>query len=141
METYFDMYICVLGSESQEQSREKDIWYSIFPIENQDLLYKRWEDDIIWDAEVRLSGEITTVVSGIIMSNDFKCSKMKKLMNDCCCCFFCQNMEKIPEPPVLTLDPNDDNIILEIPEDKDPNEKVAEPVKKEKVLLNSKVPV
>ena len=50
-------------------------------------------------------------------------------------------MEKIPEPPVLTLDPNDDNIILEIPEDKDPNEKVAEPVKKEKVLLNSKVPV
>nr|XP_022324480.1 transcription initiation factor TFIID subunit 1-like isoform X2 [Crassostrea virginica] len=81
------------GSESQEQSREKDIWYSIFPIENQDLLYKRWEDDIIWDAE---------------------------------------NMEKIPEPPVLTLDPNDDNIILEIPEDKDPNEKVAEPVKKEK---------
>ena len=72
MEKYFDMYInCVLGSESQEQSREKDIWYSIFPIENQDLLYKRWEDDIIWDAEVRLSGEITTVVSGIIMSNDF----------------------------------------------------------------------
>ena len=79
MEKYFDMYICVLGSESQEQSREKDIWYSIFPIENQDLLYKRWEDDIIWDAEVRLSGEITTVVSGIIMSNDFiKCSQMKK---------------------------------------------------------------
>jgi transcription initiation factor TFIID subunit 1 len=44
-------------------------------------------------------------------------------------------MEKIPTPPVLTLDPNDDNIILEIPEDKDPNEKSAEPVKKEKVGL------
>lgn len=42
-------------------------------------------------------------------------------------------MEKIPSPPVLTLDPNDDNIILEIPEDKDPNEKTTEPVKKEKV--------
>uniref|UniRef100_K1PWR6 Transcription initiation factor TFIID subunit 1 n=1 Tax=Magallana gigas TaxID=29159 RepID=K1PWR6_MAGGI len=81
------------GSDSQDQSKEKETWYSIFPIENQDLLYKRWEDDIIWDAE---------------------------------------NMEKIPSPPVLTLDPNDDNIILEIPEDKDPNEKTTEPVKKEK---------
>lgn len=44
-------------------------------------------------------------------------------------------MEKIPSPPVLTLDPNDDNIILEIPEDKDPNEKTTEPVKKEKVKV------
>lgn len=44
-------------------------------------------------------------------------------------------MEKIPSPPVLTLDPNDDNIILEIPEDKDPNEKATEPVKKEKVII------
>lgn len=45
-------------------------------------------------------------------------------------------MEKIPSPPVLTLDPNDDNIILEIPEDKDPNEKTTEPVKKEKVQVD-----
>lgn len=45
-------------------------------------------------------------------------------------------MEKIPSPPVLTLDPNDDNIILEIPEDKDPNEKTTEPVKKEKVKVD-----
>lgn len=36
----------------EDQSKEKETWYSIFPIENQDLLYKRWEDDIIWDAEV-----------------------------------------------------------------------------------------
>lgn len=42
----------VEGSDSQDQSKEKETWYSIFPIENQDLLYKRWEDDIIWDAEV-----------------------------------------------------------------------------------------
>ncbi|GFO30868.1 transcription initiation factor tfiid subunit [Plakobranchus ocellatus] len=27
-------------------------WYSIFPIENEALIYKNWEDDIIWDAEV-----------------------------------------------------------------------------------------
>ena len=42
-------------------------------------------------------------------------------------------MEYIPEPAVLTLDPNDENIILGIPEDRDPNKEVAEPVKKEKV--------
>ena len=41
-------------------------------------------------------------------------------------------MDKIPEPKILTLDPNDDNIILEIPEDRDPNTK-EEPMKKEKV--------
>lgn len=41
-------------------------------------------------------------------------------------------MEKIPGPAMLTLDPNDDNIILEVPEDIDPNEQ-TEPAKKEKV--------
>ena len=41
-------------------------------------------------------------------------------------------MDKIPKPKILTLDPNDDNIILEIPEDRDPNAK-EEPLKKEKV--------
>ena len=46
-----------------------------------------------------------------------------------------QNMDYIPKPSVLTLDPNDDNIILEIPEDKDPNEKSAQPAKKEKVTV------
>ena len=41
-------------------------------------------------------------------------------------------MDHIPKPKILTLDPNDDNIILEIPEDRDPNAK-EEPMKKEKV--------
>ena len=41
-------------------------------------------------------------------------------------------MDFIPEPKVLTLDPNDENIILEIPVDKDPDKK-SEPMKKEKV--------
>ena len=27
-------------------------WYSIFPVENPELLYGRWEDNIIWDSEV-----------------------------------------------------------------------------------------
>uniref|UniRef100_A0A8C6H8H4 Bromo domain-containing protein n=1 Tax=Mus spicilegus TaxID=10103 RepID=A0A8C6H8H4_MUSSI len=55
-------------------------WYSIFPIDNEDLVYGRWEDNIIWDA---------------------------------------QNMPRILEPPVLTLDPNDENLILEIPDEKE----------------------
>ena len=48
--------------------------------------------------------------------------------------FCAQNMESIPSPPVMTLDPNDENIILEIPKDVDPTEESAEPIsKKEKV--------
>ncbi|KAK7495279.1 hypothetical protein BaRGS_00013461, partial [Batillaria attramentaria] len=79
----------------QEGGDGKDVdWYSIFPIENESLVYKRWEDDIIWDAE---------------------------------------NMDFIPSPPVMSLDPNDENIILEIPKDVDPTAQQAEPTsKKEK---------
>uniref|UniRef100_A0A4W3HTG0 Transcription initiation factor TFIID subunit n=1 Tax=Callorhinchus milii TaxID=7868 RepID=A0A4W3HTG0_CALMI len=55
-------------------------WYSIFPIDNEELVYGRWEDNIIWDD---------------------------------------QAMDKILEPPILTLDPNDENIILEIPDEKE----------------------
>lgn len=59
-----------------------EMWYSIFPVENEELIYGIWEDDIIWDAE---------------------------------------SMKKIPEPRVLTLDPNDENIVLGIPDDIDPS--------------------
>uniref|UniRef100_A0A6I8P397 Transcription initiation factor TFIID subunit 1 n=1 Tax=Ornithorhynchus anatinus TaxID=9258 RepID=A0A6I8P397_ORNAN len=55
-------------------------WYSIFPIDNEELVYGRWEDGIIWDA---------------------------------------QAMVRLLEPPVLTLDPNDENLILEIPDEKE----------------------
>ena len=46
-------------------------------------------------------------------------------------------MEKIPEPPVLTLDPNDENIILNIPEDREPSSESESQnaSKKEKVLF------
>lgn len=54
-------------------------WYSIFPVENEDLIYGAWENEIIWDS-----------------------STLPK---------------KIQPPRFLTLDPNDDNIIFEIPED------------------------
>ncbi|XP_074028237.1 TATA-box binding protein associated factor 1 isoform X1 [Leptinotarsa decemlineata] len=67
----------------QEQD---DTWYSIFPVENEDLVYGRWEDDVIWDAE---------------------------------------NMKKVPKPSILTLDPNDENIILGIPDDIDPSKQIA----------------
>lgn len=67
-----------------DQSAQGDeMWYSIFPVENEELIYGVWEDDIIWDAE---------------------------------------SMKKIPEPRVLTLDPNDENIVLGIPDDIDPTQ-------------------
>lgn len=51
-------------------------------MENEELVYGTWEDEVIWDAE---------------------------------------NMPKIPKPKILTLDPNDENIILGIPDDVDPS--------------------
>ena len=27
-------------------------WYSIFPVENKELIYGRWEDKVIWDDQV-----------------------------------------------------------------------------------------
>lgn len=66
----------------QKQEEIDDTWYSIFPVENEELVYSKWEDEVIWDAEA---------------------------------------MVKIPKPKVLTLDPNDENIILGIPDDIDPS--------------------
>ncbi|PNF40464.1 Transcription initiation factor TFIID subunit 1 [Cryptotermes secundus] len=85
-----------------------DTWYSIFPVENEELVYGVWEDEVIWDSE---------------------------------------NMTHIPKPKILTLDPNDDNIVLGIPDDIDPAKqridsvvpakvKIPHPhVKKSKILL------
>ncbi|XP_073945377.1 TATA-box binding protein associated factor 1 isoform X2 [Choristoneura fumiferana] len=87
---------------------EDNTWYSIFPVENEELVYGTWEEEVIWDAE---------------------------------------NMPKIPKPKILTLDPNDENIILGIPDDVDPSKitrergpqpkvKIPHPhVKKSKILL------
>ncbi|XP_052759562.1 transcription initiation factor TFIID subunit 1 isoform X2 [Galleria mellonella] len=87
---------------------EDNTWYSIFPVENEELVYGTWEDEVIWDAE---------------------------------------SMNKIPKPKILTLDPNDENIILGIPDDVDPSKitrergpapkvKIPHPhVKKSKILL------
>lgn len=92
----------------QKQEETDDTWYSIFPVENEELVYSKWEDEVIWDAEA---------------------------------------MVKIPKPKVLTLDPNDENIILGIPDDVDPSKiikntrpppkvKIPHPhVKKSKILL------
>ncbi|XP_066926449.1 transcription initiation factor TFIID subunit 1-like isoform X2 [Clytia hemisphaerica] len=54
-------------------------WYSIFPIENKELIYGRWEDKIIWDTDA---------------------------------------VDSIPSPQEFRLDPNDENLILSVPEDK-----------------------
>ncbi|XP_026540133.1 transcription initiation factor TFIID subunit 1 isoform X1 [Notechis scutatus] len=72
------------GKEKQlpeQQGLDEDKpWFSIFPIDNEELVYGRWEDNIIWDDNA---------------------------------------MDRILMPPVLTLDPNDENIILEIPDEKE----------------------
>ena len=76
-----------------EETPTEDIWYSIFPVENDELVLGRWEEDILWDSE---------------------------------------NMETIPTPKILTLDANDENVILGIPDDIDPATKqayVQQPVK------------
>jgi transcription initiation factor TFIID subunit 1 len=76
-----------------EEVPAEDVWYSIFPVENDELVFGRWESDIIWDSE---------------------------------------NMDVIPTPKILTLDANDENVILGIPDDIDPATKqayVQQPVK------------
>ncbi|XP_044752850.1 transcription initiation factor TFIID subunit 1 isoform X2 [Coccinella septempunctata] len=75
-----------IGLMNKPKDDVDDTWYSIFPVENEDLVYGRWEDDVIWDAE---------------------------------------NMSSVPKPSILTLDPNDENIILGIPDDIDPSKQVA----------------
>ena len=76
-----------------EESPTEDVWHSIFPVENDELVFGHWEDDVIWD---------------------------------------CENMKQIPTPKILTLDANDENVILGIPDDIDPATKqayVQQPVK------------
>uniref|UniRef100_A0AAY4EQK9 Transcription initiation factor TFIID subunit n=1 Tax=Denticeps clupeoides TaxID=299321 RepID=A0AAY4EQK9_9TELE len=77
-------------------------WFSIFPIDNEALVYGRWEDNIIWDD---------------------------------------QNMDRMLCPPILTLDPNDENIILEIPDEKEErtSHSPSKENKKESALKKSRI--
>ncbi|XP_067134209.1 transcription initiation factor TFIID subunit 1 isoform X1 [Centruroides vittatus] len=80
-----------------EIEEKDDTWYSIFPVENEELVYGCWEEEVIWDT---------------------------------------QAVTKLPEPKILTLDPNDENIILGIPADPDPNQQSSnEPVKEKKDMV------
>ncbi|XP_059489774.1 transcription initiation factor TFIID subunit 1 isoform X2 [Neocloeon triangulifer] len=81
------------STPTQRPQETDDTWYSIFPVENEELVYGNWEDEVIWDSE---------------------------------------SMPIIPKPKILTLDPNDENIVLGIPEDVDPSkipDRMAAPVK------------
>ena len=41
------------GQPEPSTSHDNDEYaYSMFPIENEDLVYGAWEDEVIWDAEV-----------------------------------------------------------------------------------------
>ena len=98
--------LATLGKKLPEN--DDDTWYSIFPVENEELVYGRWEDEVIWNTE---------------------------------------DMPKALEPRIVALDPNDENIIIAIPDDLDPstlpNEEptrkikiIQKHVKKSKLLLN-----
>ena len=50
MSVSFATWLCWIADGSDGKDGE---WYSIFPIESEELIYNRWEDNIIWDAEVR----------------------------------------------------------------------------------------
>ncbi|XP_063288812.1 transcription initiation factor TFIID subunit 1 isoform X2 [Pelobates fuscus] len=88
--------------EQQASVEDGRPWFSIFPIDNEELVYGRWEDYIIWDD---------------------------------------QAMDMILEPPVLTLDPNDENIILEIPDEKEEttSNSPSKESKKESSLKKSRI--
>ncbi|XP_041949797.1 transcription initiation factor TFIID subunit 1 isoform X1 [Alosa sapidissima] len=90
-------------NQDHQVSHEDDApWFSIFPIDNEELVYGRWEDNIIWDD---------------------------------------QNMDHMLCPPVLTLDPNDENIILEIPDEKEErtSHSPSKENKKETALKKSRI--
>uniref|UniRef100_A0A8C5B3X5 Transcription initiation factor TFIID subunit n=1 Tax=Gadus morhua TaxID=8049 RepID=A0A8C5B3X5_GADMO len=85
-----------------ESAEEDSPWFSIFPIDNEELVYGRWEDNIIWDD---------------------------------------QAMPRLLAPPVLTLNPNDENIILEIPDEKEQrtSNSPSKENKKESALKKSRI--
>ena len=39
------------AAKDNKDGDSDDIFYSIFPVENEELAYGRWEDEIIWDTE------------------------------------------------------------------------------------------
>ena len=43
------------GGNSVPDGGKPSTWYSIFPVENEELVYGKWEDKIIWDAQVQLT--------------------------------------------------------------------------------------
>uniref|UniRef100_A0A8C1UCA0 Transcription initiation factor TFIID subunit n=1 Tax=Cyprinus carpio TaxID=7962 RepID=A0A8C1UCA0_CYPCA len=88
--------------DHQAAHEDDSPWFSIFPIDNEELVYGRWEDNIIWDD---------------------------------------QCMDRLPSPPILTLDPNDENIILEIPDEKEEraSHSPSKENKKETALKKSRI--
>lgn len=46
------MQVNITSNSSDISDRQDTDWYSIFPIENEALIYHKWENDIIWDAQV-----------------------------------------------------------------------------------------
>jgi transcription initiation factor TFIID subunit 1 len=43
--------------KAQQQKPQEDpdeTWYSIFPVENEELVYSKWEEEVIWDCDGKL---------------------------------------------------------------------------------------
>ncbi|KAJ3588964.1 hypothetical protein NHX12_009816 [Muraenolepis orangiensis] len=91
-----------LTLDHQVSQEDDSPWFSIFPIDNEELVYGRWEDNIIWDD---------------------------------------QAMPRLLAPPILTLNPNDENIILEIPDEKEQrtSNSPSKENKKESALKKSRI--
>ncbi|CAG0880440.1 unnamed protein product [Cyprideis torosa] len=72
------------NKQSVFQEDPDETYFSVFPVENEELILGNWEEKIIWDP---------------------------------------QNLPAcLQTPSIPSLDPNDENIILDIPEDVDPSE-------------------
>ncbi|XP_035682645.1 transcription initiation factor TFIID subunit 1-like [Branchiostoma floridae] len=39
------------SGKNQQDPDDEQLWYSLFPVENPELVYGNWEDDIIWDPQ------------------------------------------------------------------------------------------
>ncbi len=46
-------HVLYISPEEDQSEQGSQTWYSLFPIENEELVYGKWEDNIIWDAQVR----------------------------------------------------------------------------------------
>ena len=60
-----------MNDPTDNNTNSKEV-YSMFPVENEELLYTRWEDKVIWDATVSKSFLAFHLLKVNFKSNSFK---------------------------------------------------------------------